>query len=63
MRLFFVEWYTDMNIYIGKSVDGGIGKGDATENRHAWLCLETQGLSDGFDGSNFESIIISGGHV
>ncbi|XP_057843051.1 uncharacterized protein LOC131052408 [Cryptomeria japonica] len=52
-----------MQFYTGNFVNGITGKGGAVYNKHAGLCLETQGFPNAVNQLNFPSIIVSPGEV
>ncbi|XP_074316174.1 uncharacterized protein LOC141652551 [Silene latifolia] len=50
-----------MQFYTGNFVNGVTGKGGAVYNKHAGLCLETQGFPNAVNQPNFPSIVVEPG--
>ncbi|EFN50643.1 hypothetical protein CHLNCDRAFT_55668 [Chlorella variabilis] len=51
-----------VQFYSGNSLDGSLrGKGGATYNKHAGLCLETQGFPNAINQPNFPSVVLRPG--
>ncbi|KAK8627842.1 hypothetical protein V6N13_135440 [Hibiscus sabdariffa] len=50
-----------MQFYTGNYVNGVVGKGGAVYNKHAGLCLETQGFPNAINQPNFPSVVVQPG--
>lgn len=50
-----------MQFYTANYVNGVVGKGGAVYNKHAGVCLETQGFPNAVNTPNFPSIIVQPG--
>ncbi|KAG4207800.1 hypothetical protein ERO13_A03G092700v2 [Gossypium hirsutum] len=50
-----------MQFYTGNHVNGVVGKGGAVYNKHAGLCLETQGFPNAINQPNFPSVVVQPG--
>lgn len=50
-----------MQFYTANYVDGVVGKGGAVYNKHAGVCLETQGFPNAINTPNFPSIVVQPG--
>ncbi|KAL6181425.1 hypothetical protein ACLB2K_048080 [Fragaria x ananassa] len=50
-----------MQFYTGNYVNGMQGKGGAVYNKHAGLCLETQGFPNAINTPNFPSVVVQPG--
>nr|GMC69140.1 aldose 1-epimerase [Ipomoea batatas] len=51
-----------MQFYTANYLNGVVGKGGAVYNKHAGVCLETQGFPNAVNTPNFPSIIVLPGH-
>nr|GLL21749.1 aldose 1-epimerase-like [Ipomoea trifida]GMC73736.1 aldose 1-epimerase [Ipomoea batatas] len=51
-----------MQFYTANYLNGVVGKGGAVYNKHAGVCLETQGFPNAVNTPNFPSIIVQPGH-
>ncbi|XVF50438.1 hypothetical protein PTKIN_Ptkin04bG0100200 [Pterospermum kingtungense] len=51
-----------MQFYMGNYVNGVVGKGGAVYNKHAGLCLETQGFPNAINQPNFPSVVVQPGN-
>ncbi|CAM8974080.1 unnamed protein product [Rhodiola kirilowii] len=50
-----------VQFYTGNYVNGVVGKGGAVYNKHAGVCLETQGFPNAINQPNFPSIVVKPG--
>lgn len=50
-----------MQFYTGNYVNGVVGKGGAVYNKHAGVCLETQGFPNAINQPNFPSVVVHPG--
>uniref|UniRef100_A0A7N0UDC4 Aldose 1-epimerase n=1 Tax=Kalanchoe fedtschenkoi TaxID=63787 RepID=A0A7N0UDC4_KALFE len=50
-----------VQFYTGNYVNGVVGKGGAVYNKHAGVCLETQGFPNAINQPNFPSIVVRPG--